>query len=309
LQPYVVCAGDHLASIAYKFGFDADTVWNDPSNAALRELRPDPNILFAGDVLQIPNQDKPPAQTSLQPGSSNSFVAPAATMTITLTFSDPALASQAYTIQELPNVTGATDGNGLMSFTAPVTLSVATITFTTPGTSYPCRIGNLDPIGTLSGIFQRLQNLGFIAADTVFDGDNLDVIRMGLCLFQYQQANPNGPPSAPPSAPSSPPSAPPPPSSKPAPPPASSPPASSPPASSPPASSPPASSPPASSPPASSPPASSPPASGGAPPPSNPDAPPSSLPSVTGVVNGAGLSDTGVLDPQVAQQLVAAHGS
>jgi hypothetical protein len=38
LQPYVIKQGDHLALLAYKFGFDADTVWNDPKNAQLRQL-------------------------------------------------------------------------------------------------------------------------------------------------------------------------------------------------------------------------------------------------------------------------------
>jgi hypothetical protein len=39
MQPYVIKQGDHLAALAYKFGFDADTAWQDPSNAQLDQTR------------------------------------------------------------------------------------------------------------------------------------------------------------------------------------------------------------------------------------------------------------------------------
>jgi len=56
MQPYIIKQGDYLALLAYTFGFDANIVWNDPTNADLQKLRPDPNILFPGDVLNIPDQ-------------------------------------------------------------------------------------------------------------------------------------------------------------------------------------------------------------------------------------------------------------
>ena len=50
----------------------------------------------------------------------------------------------------------------MATFQAPVTLSVATLTFTDSNETWTLRIGSLDPINTLSGIFQRLQHLGYI---------------------------------------------------------------------------------------------------------------------------------------------------
>ena len=50
VQLYIIRQGDFLA---YKYGFDADKVWNDPTNDALKQVRPDPNILWPMDVLYL----------------------------------------------------------------------------------------------------------------------------------------------------------------------------------------------------------------------------------------------------------------
>jgi hypothetical protein len=109
MQPLVIRQGDYLAKLADQLGFDADAVWGDDSNAQLRLLRPNPNILFAGDVLYVPDPAKAPPAQSLTPGSTNSFVTNAPAMvSVSITFTDPGLASQAYTVPELPQLTGLT---------------------------------------------------------------------------------------------------------------------------------------------------------------------------------------------------------
>ena len=55
---YTVKQGDHLSSIAKAYGFsDYETIWNDPNNAELKQLREDPNVLFPGDVVYIPDRE------------------------------------------------------------------------------------------------------------------------------------------------------------------------------------------------------------------------------------------------------------
>jgi LysM repeat protein len=52
---YTVKEGDHLSGIAERFGFpDYRKIWNDPENAALKQLDRNPNVLFPGDVIFIP---------------------------------------------------------------------------------------------------------------------------------------------------------------------------------------------------------------------------------------------------------------
>ncbi len=207
MEPYVIKQGDHLALLAYQFGFDADMVWNDPKNAQQRDrgqLSQDPNILNPTDVLYIPDQNVPPVMKSLTPGSTNTFVSDVSTLTLTPQFvgADPATyASKAYTVQELDQLTGlATDENGIATFKAPVTLATATLIFTDTGETWTLRIGDMDPINALSGIFKRLQNLGYIASSILFDTDaplnNLDLLRSALVAFKAAQASSGDSPSS-----------------------------------------------------------------------------------------------------------------
>ncbi len=188
MEPYVIRQGDHLLGLAYQFGFDADAVWNDPKNAQLRQRRPNQNILYPSDVLYIPDQNVPPAMKSLTLGSTNTFVANAPAVTFTIQFVGQPFASQSYTLQELPELTGLTTGaDGTASFTVPVTQPSVTLVFTDSGTTYRIMIGHLDPITTLSGVFQRLRSLGFIDADANFDPTDLDFMRAALRAFKAAQ--------------------------------------------------------------------------------------------------------------------------
>jgi hypothetical protein len=195
MQPYVIRQGDYLLRLAQKFGFDADTVWNDPKNAQLRQagrLSQDQNILNPTDMLFIPNP-APPVMHRLNMGTTNTFTAAAVpTVTVTHQFrgDDPkTYASKAYSISELSDLTGlTTDENGVLTFQTPTTLMKATVVFSDTGESWVLAIGHLDPIETLSGIFQRLQHLGYIAENLPFDSTNLDLLRAGLIAFKNAES-------------------------------------------------------------------------------------------------------------------------
>ncbi len=336
VQPYVIRQGDHLSSLAYQFGFDADTIWNDPKNAQLRQagrLSQDPNILYPTDTLYIPDST-PPAMTSLEPGTTNTFVSNTPTVSITIRFSDPKFASQPYTIAELPQLTGlTTKSDGSTSIDAPITQSAFTIVFTSDGTAFTCQVGHIDPVTTLSGVIQRLQNLGYLDPNAAIGQSDLDRIRGALGQFRTDQgiADPSEPSSqAGPSSSSDSGASgadnttmtPDVPASQPAPAPVDpftalaagassqsgtsysqpSPPPSQP-------DSPPDSQPLSSQPgPVSQPPASEPPSSSQPPPPSQ--SPPSSGgPTSSDGADDAGLDNQGALDSVTAQALVTAHGS
>jgi hypothetical protein len=226
VQPYVIRQGDFLLTLAHQFGFDADGVWNDDKNKSLRDLRADQNILFPSDVLYIPDSSDPDRK-NLDVGSTNSFVSDPPQVTLTHKFVGPdpsTYASKACTIQELEHLTGLqTDGSGVVTFSAPVTLSTATVTFTETGESYVLAIGGVDPINTLPGIFQRLQGLGYIDRSAVYNPSDIDydvsVVRAALVHFNADQggdgdgAPPAGAAAPNAAAPGSPPDAPPAPAS------------------------------------------------------------------------------------------------
>jgi hypothetical protein len=58
------------------------------------------------------------------------------------------------------------------------------------GEIWALNIGSLDPIKTISGIFQRLQNLGHIPLHAPMNQDDLALLRRGLYYFKSQQTPP-----------------------------------------------------------------------------------------------------------------------
>jgi hypothetical protein len=52
---HTVAQGERINSIAAAYGMLCQTIWNDSKNAVLRQQRRDPNALFPGDHLYIPD--------------------------------------------------------------------------------------------------------------------------------------------------------------------------------------------------------------------------------------------------------------
>jgi hypothetical protein len=184
MQPYVVRQGDFLALIAHKYGFDPDQAWSHPANKELHDQGRSPSILYATDLLYIPEPSEP-TTFDVKAGSTNVFTSHIPTVTIEIHFKDTSLASQAFTVPELPEITGtSTGGDGTASFEVPVNVRSFTVMFTASGTSFAFLLGHLDPVCTLSGVFQRLQNLGYIPREVDLDPMDLEGIRRALRQFK-----------------------------------------------------------------------------------------------------------------------------
>ncbi len=54
---YIVKQGDCISSIAQRYGFFWEKVWNHPNNAQLKAKRKNPNILYPGDVVFVPAKE------------------------------------------------------------------------------------------------------------------------------------------------------------------------------------------------------------------------------------------------------------
>jgi hypothetical protein len=184
MQPYVIKQGDYLALLAHRFGFDADAVWNDPANDDLRDLRSDPNLLSATDVLYIPDQlDVEPPTHDLDVGQVNAFVSDSPTIDVSLKFIEPEFASKSISIPELPDLTDLVTGDdGTVKVSVPVTLQQFTVVFDDE-TTFACKVGHLDPVDTLPGVIQRLQNLGFLNPRAAIDAIPIENVRSALGVF------------------------------------------------------------------------------------------------------------------------------
>ncbi|MGB9698788.1 MAG: LysM peptidoglycan-binding domain-containing protein [Thermodesulfobacteriota bacterium] len=58
MPEYTVKQGDCLSSIGEKYGIFWEKIWNQPKNDKLKEKRKNPNILYPGDVIFIPDTIK-----------------------------------------------------------------------------------------------------------------------------------------------------------------------------------------------------------------------------------------------------------
>lgn len=175
LKPYVVRQGDTMTKLAYVRGFDAGEVWKDERNDALRERRPDMDVLAPGDIVYLPEPKRD--GLPITKGTTNRYVAkvPKITVHLALQGEDGApLAGEPYEIRGLGEpVPGAVGDGGAVSFEAPITVREVTLVLTERGLVFPVRVGDLDPLDEASGVRMRLAHLGYLRAphedDAAFD--------------------------------------------------------------------------------------------------------------------------------------------
>jgi len=174
--------GETVASIAAQHGLAPETVWDDPANADLKEQRGDPNILFPGDVVVVP--DKRAKEESGAAEQRHRFRTHRGTVTLRLVLHDAGdqpLADQACTL-----VVGSrsfeltSDGDGVIEQVVPAGEEDGKLLM--GERVLPLKIGHLDPIDEHAGRRERLNNLGYRAGQ----GDDPDqpVFRSAVEAFQ-----------------------------------------------------------------------------------------------------------------------------
>ena len=163
---FIVNDGDHLSKIAKKFGFRSfRTVWDDPANAGLQQLRPNPNVLLPGDVVVIP--DKVARDEPADTGKRHTFVTLAASLKLRIVVKDHFNLPQAGE-PGLLDIDGderpvTTAGDGLVERAIPADAEGGQINIL--GGAVTVQIGRLHPVDHPSGWFARLNNLGYYAGD------------------------------------------------------------------------------------------------------------------------------------------------
>lgn len=194
-EMHTVEQGEYLASIAKDYGFsDWHTIYDHPENAELKKNRPNPNILFPGDEIFIP--DKQPKQESCPTEKKSRFQVkvPKAWLKIVLKDSEgKALANQPYTLTVAwLKFTGTTDGVGSVKQKIPIGIDTAELSLDKLGLTWPLKIGHLDPIFggdgndlIVSGVQARLNNLGYDCGD--IDGIFGPKTREALQAFQMKE--------------------------------------------------------------------------------------------------------------------------
>jgi hypothetical protein len=165
---YQVQQGDCLSSISKQYGFsDYEIIYHHPENAEFCRKRPNPNIIYAGDVLFIP--DRTLEEVSRATDQRHTFQLNRPKVLLRLCMKDDLHQAYRNTKYHLRVGTdyydGTTDGEGIVEHEIPADADEGEITIypggDPAGYTFSLDLGDLDPLEETSGIDGRLCNLGF----------------------------------------------------------------------------------------------------------------------------------------------------
>lgn len=182
---YTVKPGDCISSIAFEHGFFPDTIWNHPNNAALKQKRKNSNVLMPGDIVFVP--DKQLKEVSEPTNEVYKYRIKNVPAKLRIQFmSDGKPRANVPYILTIDGVTisqpgDSTDSQGVVacSISPGARQGVISVGTGEDCIEYNLRLGNLNPASDISGVKQRLRNLGLYkgSADQVFDEKAQDAIR------------------------------------------------------------------------------------------------------------------------------------
>jgi N-acetylmuramoyl-L-alanine amidase len=184
-----VVQGEHLSGIAESAGLPRDKVWDDPSNAGLKSLRKNPNVLLPGDSVVVP--DPVPAEFSRPTDVTHKFTVSKDKLDLCMVLVDcyekPIAKASCLLRLGATSVTVTTDGNGRLQQKIPASLKTASVTIQDPqtpyqGTTIPIKIGKLDPVEEKTGQQARLSNLGYYPGEV--GGTDDDAFESAVEEFQ-----------------------------------------------------------------------------------------------------------------------------
>jgi len=192
--------GECIYSIAADEGHKWENVWDAPENADLKAARRNPGALLPGDALTLP--DKRPKQAEVSTGQSHTFkFGKSTTIEFRLLGRMPdagedepddhadhgqcgdhdgdggtqaqkeddgrneAMADTPCKLEyEGGSADGTTDGDGVVKFKIPVGIKEGTLKVGEGEQAWEMKvtIGGLNPVESISGVQQRLSNLGYL---------------------------------------------------------------------------------------------------------------------------------------------------
>ena len=179
--PYVVQQGDHLRKIAFRFDVPADTLWKDPKNSPVAQLRGSGDLLAPGDLLFVPKKRPPGVQ--IVAGATNRYQAdiPTIRIHVAVVRTEGPLANEPFQAvagdAERSFATGHTSADGGVILDVPIHVRAIELRLPRAGIVLPVRIGDLDPLSERQGVVQRLQKLALLPAGPADDAALASALR------------------------------------------------------------------------------------------------------------------------------------
>ncbi len=190
---HTVAQGEHAPGIAWSYGFhDYHCVWDHPNNAELKGKRKNPNVLFPGDLLYVPDKESGEYDRSTE--KKHPFILKRKPLKLRLTIADqyekPIANTACVLMVNSQSINVTSDGEGKIEQAIPYDAKSAVLVIPdseeTPyeGMSIPIKIGHLDPVEEITGQQARLSNLGYFSGD--INGQASDDFESAVEEFQCE---------------------------------------------------------------------------------------------------------------------------
>lgn len=180
MKSHVVRQGECLSAIAKQYGFASyKTLYNHPDNAELRKQRPNPNVLYPGDVVVIP--DKNAKTVDVATGATHRFQVTRSNKMLRVkleTATGEVISNHVYRLSwqgvAAAPVDGQTDAGGVLECDVPEGADGALLHVESEPRPRMLHFSHLNPLrgvpdGGASGVQARLANLGYDPG--VIDGE------------------------------------------------------------------------------------------------------------------------------------------
>lgn len=164
MKKYIVRKGDCLSSIAFRNGTLWQKLWDLPENRKLKDLRKDPNVIWPGDIVMIPELETKQVPAATEEKHSYTVKSVKGKLRLRLIQNDKPLAN----IPVKLNIDGSwfelnTDGDGWLEQVIKPDAKQGKLLLNAGKEEIRLCLGGLDPVEMVKGVQQRLANLGFYA--------------------------------------------------------------------------------------------------------------------------------------------------
>ncbi len=191
---YIIKQGDCLSSIAKAHGFDKwEALYNHPTNAEFRNAYPNPNLIYPGGKINIPDLEPRDEKAATDLKHTYELEGEPTNLRIVVQdMDDKPFAGKPYklTLSGVPApLEGSTGGDGLIETEIDPSIASGVLEVfihgeTEPPAIWTLLIGSLDPIEKKSGQQGRLNNLGFESG--AVDGIDGPITQGAVKRFQKQ---------------------------------------------------------------------------------------------------------------------------
>lgn len=189
---HTVVQGDHIAKLAHQYGFtDWKTIWNHGGNSQLRSLRKNPNVLYPGDIVHIPDREARVEQKSTD--KKHRFQILREPLKLRIKVQDmngnPVTATKCELTVDTQTYTLTSDGQGMIEQIISPAAQTGRLVVKNPSIpidlDVPLSVGHLDPIEEREGQQARLINLGYMPGEV----GTTDAFRFSQAVQEFQRNN------------------------------------------------------------------------------------------------------------------------